>query len=272
MNTLNHLRPPEAFNNARLAASDFDQTMALTFRPAPSGIGVHEAHAMAIEDLYGVDVLEQYNAAGGLRNRAAPEIVRDLFPDMPIEETALSSERLINRKLSILLEQINGEWPEPTEGFAECWSRIMQARAEGTPIDTAVISAGHAPFIRRTFDVWGLPQPDVFVTSETLDGINSWMPPEHIQKPAPLSMTMAMGQWTRLYGQPGVLLDIDEAASRTVYAGDDAYKDGKLAEHFGIPFVHIDPENAAAGWNSYAVQLGIGELGTQGSVVYDTRG
>lgn len=271
MNTPSHFRSPELFSEARLAASDFDQTMALTFRPAPSGIGVHEAHAMAIDDLYGPTVLEQYNADGGLRNRAAPEIVRDLFPDMDVEETALHSERLINRKLSILLDQITGEWPEPTAGFAECWNRIMQARTEGVPIDTAVISAGHAPFIRRTFDVWGMPHPDVFVTSETLDSINHWMPPEHIQKPAPLSMTMAMGQWTKLYGQPSILLDFDRAAQRTVYAGDDAYKDGKLAEYFGIPFVQIDPENAAAGWSNYTVQLGVGELSTQSAVVYEAR-
>lgn len=62
-----------------LFAFDFDGTIAKTFEPAPSSVGVTEAYKLAIEDLFGKTGLEIYNKQGGLKNRAPSELVFDLL-------------------------------------------------------------------------------------------------------------------------------------------------------------------------------------------------
>lgn len=262
---------PELFPAARLAAADFDQTLALTFTTAPTGIGVHEAYAQAIDALYGPTALDRFHADGGLRNRAVSEVVQDLFPDMQDDEVAAQAQRITNHKLTILLGQIDNQWPLPTKGFIECWDRIGQCQRQGKAIDTAVISAGYAPFIQKTFDVWGAPRPDILVTTETINNPALPEPFNERNKPAPLSMRLALNHWLGLYGLPENPEMVADAATRAIYTGDDPYKDGKLAEHFGIPFVLLSPDNAAESWKLFSLQLGIGSLSLQKAMAHDNK-
>jgi hypothetical protein len=265
-----HSYKPELFPAARLAAADFDQTVAATFVPAPSGIGVHEAYDHAIDAVFGPATVGRFHTNGGLRNRAASEVVRELFPDMSIGEVRTYAEQIIHRKLAVMLGQIDDRWPKPTDGFTACWNNIARAKEHGAAVDTAIISAGYAPFIEKTFGTWGLPQPDILITTEIINDPALPESPDQRNKPAPLSMRLAIDRWIRLYH--GILESppaIAEAAKQVTYIGDDPYKDGRLAEHFGIPFVLIEPDTAAESWRIFSARLGIGALLVRESIKYD---
>lgn len=70
----------EAFQAARLFASDVDNTQMLSFERSPHGIGVEEAYRAAISVIYGQAAINHYNTNGGHNNRTPAEIATNLVP------------------------------------------------------------------------------------------------------------------------------------------------------------------------------------------------
>lgn len=226
-----------------LLLSDFDRTIAETFRLSPNGVGVDEACAFALVAVFGVEVLPHYVALGGLGNRAPGELVRALteresslaqraverHPDkltgaMAEEELA---ELLVRLKLYILLQEIGPEWPKPCtgfRGFAETLQRDL-----GSLFDFGIVSSGHEEFISQTMTVWGVNTPAIMVTDDDVRLLRN--PEDSLMrvKPARFPFDLAIHRWRR---KPPP----EEILSRVVYLGDDLSKDGGLALNVGIPF------------------------------------
>lgn len=153
-------RTPNSFPSAHFVGADFDNTIALTGTPPKNGFGVETAYEHAVEAVFGTHALDVYRAAGGLHNRAPIEVVRQLAQGAGNEETKSLLSKLDGAKLDLLMAQIGTEWPEPTRGFI-AFAKALEARQkDAPPINSIIISSGHAPFIERTFDVWGIAQPD----------------------------------------------------------------------------------------------------------------
>lgn len=66
-------------NPQYLLVFDFDNTIAQTFEPSPKGIGVKEAYAKTVEDIFGEKGLVTYQKLGGLQNRAPSELVHAIL-------------------------------------------------------------------------------------------------------------------------------------------------------------------------------------------------
>lgn len=64
-----------------LLVYDFDGTVANTFEPNPKGMGVNEAYAKAITEIFGDKGFGIYEKAGGLKNQAPEEIVSLILDD-----------------------------------------------------------------------------------------------------------------------------------------------------------------------------------------------
>jgi hypothetical protein len=258
---------PERFPEARLLAADFDGTTHDTFEAPPDGIGVDEAYRIGIERVFEFDknAVARYEAEGGHGNRTPAEIVHSLAATAMPENLDRLTEELVRIKLDLLCAQIgmpldDGQtWPRPVPGFTDFWSSVYEAREEGENISTAILSAGHAPFIRKAFHSSGLQLPDILVTEETIRGLNSSLPPDKLAKPAVMPLLLAKTQWLNFYG-----LDMTSVAAGpqigdqiTVF-GDSLPKDGGLAKNSGVNFVHINPEDPAAGYETLYQQLNLG--------------
>lgn len=233
----------------RLLASDFDGTIALTHEPAPNGMTVPLAYELAVARVFGCGALSQYQAEGGLDNRAPLEIVRQLAPDADALRLHQKTEDLVEVKLSHLLREVgnrttDGEvWPRPTTGFAAFWRDI----AGDSSIDSAIVSSGHQAFIEKFFEVHELPQPDIAVTDDDMRPLVSTYKPEHLVKPSPFLLHLAHVRSSARRRELGLVPPVI-ARSRVIYAGDDPIKDGLLAANSGARFVHISAEAPAAGW------------------------
>lgn len=265
-------RTPDSFGEARLLATDFDGTIALTFDQSPEGIGVHEAYDYAVKLMFGANALQRYVANGGLKNRAPISVVREMAQDATQQELLDLTEQLVATKLAVLFDQLGKRyadgsvWPRPTDGYMSFLEQIDQARSEGLLIDDLVITSGHEPFIRDTYELWGLRPPDHIVGEDTIRSLELDVPIEQVVKPSALLMDIARGVWRGHFGlDPQVDSGLDEQG-RIVYVGDDRDKDGLLASNSGVAFVHLDRERAADGWLDAANQLGLGDLALRGVV------
>ena len=210
---------------------DFDGTVAETFKPSPSGLGVKEAYENSVECIFGPSALDYYKRTGGLQNRAPREVVDSLFNagfwvGCGQDE---ATEQLVNRKIDCLLKHAFGQplsdgtpWPRLTLGFASYW-QWTSARMDTF---TVILSSGHEVCIRKTFEMHNLPQPDLIVTDDEFRRL-----PEPLCKPDP-----------RLWQY--MLAKVDVSFRRTVYIGDDHVKDGELAKNAGVPFLHFAPKGA----------------------------
>lgn len=255
----------EMFSDAWLLAKDFDGTVAQTFEKSPSGVGVHEAHELTVEDMFGIKALDYYRDGGGLRNRAPVEVVQDLAPDAKGDELDQLVSQFIGTKLGVLIGEIgtlfpNGNiWPRPTNGYLELRERIELARAAGRPIDDLIISSGHEPFIRKTYQAWSVGEPTHIVAEETMRELALTLPVEQLVKPSRVLMEVAHGMWRGGYGlQPTPESALDER-NRIVYVGDDPIKDGKLAENSGVDFVLLNPVHSSEIWQGVAARLQLGQ-------------
>lgn len=244
--------------NARLAAFDFDNTVANTFAPSPSGMDVNKAYDVALERMFGeANILR---AIGGLKNRAPTELVRDIVREHPRllfaglesydihrnrlakviargkgvplvavrngNHETLFGELLVRLKLEILMDEVGPMWPRPFEGILELFDDL---RKLGKSL--AIISSGHDPFIRKCFRVWGAPCAEIVLSDDDLRPL----PGPLYQKVKPSRMlvhyVLMMAAQARL----------NVKWSDVVYFGDDIAKDGELARNADIPFGWYNP-------------------------------
>ena len=289
----------EAFEKARLIASDYDMTQFDTFDPPPGGVGVNEAYAMAIGKVLGPNALYHYQETGH-NNRTPAEIVQSLLGsadghflekllirhedgastaelvdysehfshphitqgwiDSSDEFLKIFTDIVVATKLAPMLRQIGQKldddsfWPRPIEGFLEFARTAKQVREDGIPLNTAVVSAGHTPFIKRTYALYDLESPDIFVTDELVRDIAPGYPAERRAKPAPLPIALTKRGWLELYNiSPSTLRDptiIDSINARIKYIGDSKEKDGGLAQIGHVDFIWIDPTSPRLAWQA----------------------
>lgn len=265
------LRTPEVFTTAQLLAKDFDGTVAQTFEKSPNGVGVHEAHELTIETMFGVRALNHYRDGGGLRNRAPVEVVQDLAPDANVGELDQLVGRFINTKLGVLMGEIGTRfpdgsiWPRPTVGYLGLLERIEEARDEGRLIDDLILSSGHEPFIRRTYEAWNVSEPTHIVAEETIRQLALDLPTEQLVKPSPVLMDVAHNTWRQGYGLLSTSEPSLDERDRIIYVGDDPVKDGELAKSSGVDFVLLDPGNSLEDWQSVASRLHLGHAALRGT-------
>lgn len=240
-------RPAEAL--PQLLASDFDGTIALTHEPAPNGMTVPLAYEVAVVRVFGHSALQQYQAEGGLNNRAPLEIVRQLAPGMDTSTLYQRAEDLVEVKLAHLMSEVgnrsaDGErWPRPTSGFVSFW-RGISPRSD---IDTAVVSSGHQAFIEKFFDVQGLGQPDILVTDDDMRPLMTTYEPEQLVKPSAFLLQMAHARSAARRRRLGLVPPV-VPRDRVAYVGDDLVKDGRLADNAAVEFVHFRQEKPDASW------------------------
>lgn len=227
---------------------DFDGTVADTFQPSPNSIGVGEAYARAIEEIFGAEGVRAYNVLNGLQNRAPGELMRLLLRQNPkLEKTvaaffnahdskdhekviAAATEIIVSVKMKILTREVDMSWPLPCAGFQRLCETLLSLRQEGVSVCLAILSSGHTPFIRRVFETWGRQWevccPNVIISDDELRKLP--IPPDQKVKPHPFLFDMMEAQ-----------LGFDREGM--VYCGDDPNKDGRLAMASGVPFWLFDP-------------------------------
>lgn len=238
---------------------DFDGTVADTFQPSPNKIGVTEAYAQAVEIIFDQSGMSAYKELGGLKNRAPGELVRLLIKHNPglekeaatffrkhyakgetrallkwpndyEEMVALVGEMFVRAKMDILTNEISLNWPLPCAGFQKLCEALFTLRQKGVKIAFAILSSGHTPFIRRTFEIWGSQwpvfHPTVILSDDDLRPMA--IPSEQKVKPHPFLFDT-------------IEANLGFSRKRMMYYGDDPNKDGKLAMLSGVPFGLFDP-------------------------------
>lgn len=223
---------------------DFDNTAFLTAAPpGEGGIDVATAYELAINEIFGTEILTAYRKAGGLRNRGPSEVVQELAPGRSSSEVSQLAEQLVAAKLSHLIDQIGlpvggGFWPMPCEGFLPFWRWFAKQ-----DIRTGVISSGHTAFIERVFQLYDLQPPRVIVSDDDVRRRHyanlRWR-----VKPGTFQLTLARLRLADEYGESPKSASFHDK-SGIIYFGDDALKDGGLARAAGVRFGHFDPQVSA---------------------------
>lgn len=232
-----------------LVLSDFDGTLFDTFSPSPNGIDVRKAYALALRDLFGDKAGEWFIGNPDLSMSTPTEIVSQailkfgFLPDN-ISDLRVLTNYLVNFKLDYLLSEIgltgkHGKiWPQPLEGAVGFIRTIGQLKQESVPIDFGIVSSGHEKFIRRTLDLWELPQPDILITDDDIR--NRIYPSEASRKfkPGTLPLALAHQEWIRPEKQNGAsFVDLArETKGRVMYIGDSVEKDFGMARAGNVLF------------------------------------
>lgn len=240
-----------------LVASDFDGTLNFTDESGPNIADVNDGYKIALEKVLGAAAVTRFTVQGGHQSRTVAEIVKAAQPDLVGDELTEKTTAVREAKLDVLLSQIGnplpngGVWPRLMPGARPAWegiSRLSQRRS----ITTAVISAGHTEFIRKTFALHGLEEPHVLITDEVINGLGLGdIPNDYRTKPAPLPLALASTVWLAQLGakhhDDKVL---ENATERIIYIGDSREKDGGMAANFGVAFRHLTPETSAEAWQT----------------------
>lgn len=267
------LRSPDSFDKSKLAVADFDGTIAQTFEPSPANVDVDVAYEAAVEHVFGKDGVDKYIESGGLQNRAPGEVVSSLAPEGTAkDELAELTDQLVHIKLDILLGEIGtyfpegGSWPRPMPGYIDFLKDVQNAQQSGQPVDHLVLSSGHVPFIKKTFDSWGASLPDHIIAEETLKALKMG----DVYKPSSELMDVAEGMWRQNYGlnrRPPIGA---HDRQRIRYIGDSLEKDGGLAANSGVSFRLIERNNSAEAWKAFAKDLDLGRIAIN-RTDYDTK-
>lgn len=274
---------------------DFDGTAGDTFKPNRNGIGVNEAYKMACDKIFGTDFAHFERAGGLqnrgpvefvsaiLENGERDKLIErahvylqkhkgELDGYVPAGKGAslvwdgdplsVISELLVRVKLKLLTAQIGGasrddNWPKPCPGFVEFWRGIL-AFNEVSPIVKfvpGIVSSGHDLFIRECFKMWGLPEPALMVTDDTMRSpVCAHLPLAERIKPRVGPVRILCEQWLkeqkRNIGHEDPLSCI---AGRGFYAGDSLATDGDLAKNLDLCFLWFNPEGKETG--SFAGQV-----------------
>lgn len=203
---------------------DFDGTMADTFAPSPSGIGVNEAYRLAVNCLFGKIGEMMFDNIGGLQNRAPIELIeilqkRGVKLSVSLEEAA---EKLVCAKLDALTGEIGTTWPLPCQGYTEFNAGLFRLCQDGLDIHLAVLSSGHTEFIKKTLAVWDKQWkvfwPDIIISDDDVRHLP--LPIEQKIKPSPFLFKLIK----------------ERMSGKFFYFGDDPEKDGRLALNSGVPF------------------------------------
>ncbi|MDO8265390.1 MAG: hypothetical protein Q7T41_00440 [Candidatus Saccharibacteria bacterium] len=170
------------------------------------------------------------------------------------------TDTLVFVKLAPLLAQIGQKlddgsfWPNPIDGFLDFALFAEQVRRDGVPLNTAVISAGHTQFIEKTYALYGVENPDIFVTDEIVRSLVPNMSAERRGKPAPIPMLLAKRSWLDIHDVSPSNLRNETIApdinARIIYIGDDPEKDGGLAKNSHIDFIWVDPASPRLAWQA----------------------
>jgi hypothetical protein len=254
----------------QLAAADFDGTIVLTSELGPGGVGVDEAYEVSVHEHLGNEAARVYiTEQNGHQGRAPKEIVKSLRPDASAETLERLTAKVTATKLEILTDLIGKpledgtKWPRPTDGLREFWLAVYEEKRSIKTLGTAVISAGHTEFQKRTFDYLDLPYPDIFVSDDVLQALSLSLPLERQVKPSPFMLTMAEDIWRYKLRQSG--LKPAAYALHTVYAGNDEIKDAGIAKQAGVSdFELITPTTSREGWYRVGAYLGLGEAALAG--------
>jgi hypothetical protein len=228
---------------------DFDRTLADTFTPGPSRIGVTEASANAVRQLFGEAGYQIYEERlGGLQNREPRELIEALHAE-GVSNPALSSikeaaQAYVDAKLAPLLQDISPEWPALFPGVKDFFQTVASGELAVTPV---IVSSGHDAFINKVFQEHGLPLP-AMVTSDTVR--DRVFPDRPKFKPWTYQLAVAhQEELIAMRGQRGVIYETPSTFTKRginkqfmMYIGDDPNKDGGLARNarilYGfVPFV-----------------------------------
>ena len=210
---------------------DFSDTTFSMLNP-PSGVGMESAYELAVSRLFGQGSLSTYRACFGLRDRAASEVVSRLTPESSPAEIRRLTKRLVEEKLSHLLDQVgvtrNGAmWPTPSKGFLPFWHRLSELREAGA-VETAVISAGgHAAFIERVWQVYDLRLPDVIISADDIPTVFRSKDMKSFSMPRPLPLALARQRLAQLNNSVG--MNAWSNKGNVVYCGDNLMRDGGVA-------------------------------------------
>jgi hypothetical protein len=253
-------RTPESFKKAKLAAHDYDGTTNDTGEEAPGIKTVNDGYKEGLDEAFGSEAVDVFVAQGGHNHRTPPQIVEDVATALKLglepADLLSKSEQVVDIKQSILFDQIGVRltdgslWPRITDGFREYWEGIYTASAGGSLIDTAVLSSGHTPFIKKSYAVHGLPQPDFMVTEEVINEflLNS-IPPEYRSKPAPLPLSILKIAWAASYGRAIHESGLSQSMnSQILLVGDSKRADGGLAKATGVHYEFLDLARPAETW------------------------
>jgi hypothetical protein len=231
-------RTPETFNKAKLADHDFDGTTNDTGEEAPGIKTVNDGYKEGLDVAFGPEAADVFEAQGGHNHRTPPQIVEDITVVLRLglvpADILSKSKQVVDVKQGILFDQIGAPlpdgalWPRTTEGFREYWEAIYVAREHGRLVDTAILSSGHTPFIEKSFDVHGLPQPDMMITEEVIN-----------EKGLSESMN-----------------------SKILLVGDSSRADGGLATNVGVHFELLDPAAPVETWQK-ATEWALGSRAVQ---------
>jgi len=210
-------------DNDYLAVVDFDNTVADTFSPSPGGLGVVGAYERAIRVLFGEKGVDIFQKTGGLRNQAPGELVEHLLTNgvVPLESlpSKILADKIVEVKLSYLLQQIGPEWPKPCQGIKLFFETIEKIKKEEVNIQVAILSSGHEGFIRKTFKTWDVICPKLMLTDDDVRE-------RKLFKPSLVLFDLIHARWR----------SDRQGRQRMIYFGDDILKDGELARRAGVPF------------------------------------
>lgn len=238
-----------SFERPRLLCPDYDGTIALTSETGPGIMSVNDSYAEAIDGLLGKDSAQSFIDSGGHGHRTPAEIISSLI-DAPQTTISNFANEITATKLEILVNQIGrplpgGEtWPRFTEGFYWMWLTLSDDRS--LSVDTAILSAGHTEFIKKTFDNKGMPQPDIIITDDVLTELGYGnLSGEDRAKPNTPMIDLAETIWL---GRNKIPTGIVNRAVDIMFVGDDPIKDKGLAENAGVAWRLLKPTNSREIW------------------------
>lgn len=226
---------------------DFDGTCFKTFNKSPRGLDVHIATEQAVQNIFGPRGTEIYHAIGGLQNRAPSELIIAMYSHglKPLDNAV---ENFVQEKLHILTGEIGTTfddgriWPEPCNGFSTFWETAKELQKQGVPLDTGIISSGHAEFILKTFQETRLLPPDILVTEDDI---------RHRKFPQEMERRVKPGQWPIARAHYHILKNQDllydlplakKTRDHIIFFGDSVKSDGGLAERADIVFGLFNPD------------------------------
>jgi hypothetical protein len=267
-------RTPEVFDEAKLAAHDYDGTTNDTGEEAPGIKTVNDGYRDGLDIAFGPQAVDIFDAQGGHNHRTPPQVVEDVANALDLvltpSEVLAKTKEVVDIKQLSLFNQIGTRlsdgalWPRTTKGFREYWEAIYAAREYGFLVDTAIISSGHTPFIEKSFEVHGLVQPDFMVTEEVItDLLLDSIPPEYRGKPAPLPLSILKIAWAARYGRSVHEEGLSQSMNpRIMLVGDSSRADGGLARNAGVHFELLEPSDAAKTWRM-AREWALGSIATK---------
>lgn len=165
---------------------------------------------------------------------------------------------LVIRKLGYLLQEIGAldkdgnPWPLPFEGVLDFFRSLGSLRKENVPIDFAIVSSGHEAFIKRALEVWGMPQPDILVTEDSLRLRRFPQEAEIKFKPGVFPIALAHFQWLKSQGISASRETGSDTRTRIMHIGDNPTKDLVMADRAGISPNLLFPTTS---WTSIAKAL-----------------